>query len=423
MRSSLGQSFATLLRKVMGQRVLFLSNGHGEDLNASLILQAFRKLAPQAEVAALPIVGLGRAYQRLGVPIIGPTQELPSSGFNYIAVGRLLNPLNWQRETNPLNLVRDLLAGLPLLTWQQLKAVRHYSPTCDLLFATGDVVPIFFAYLSKRPFMVFLVSTSGYYEGKTRLPLVAWWWMRSPQCLAIFTRDGYTAKDLQRRGLTKAQFCGYPIMDTLAPEGKLLHLRDDLPTVALLPGSRMPEALANLELQLQVCELVQTRQPTQFVAALVPEVSQSHLQALAIRQGWTFRDNLLQKGDTRVSYHYDAYADILDRCDVALGMAGTAVEQTVGLGKPVVQIIGQGPQFTYTFAEAQMRLLGESVVTIGNRPADAALLAQAADKMVEILTNQDFLDRCRVNGRNRVGAAGGSVALAQQIQDSLSFGP
>jgi uncharacterized protein (TIGR03492 family) len=204
----------------MGQRVLFLSNGHGEDLNASLILQAFRKLAPQAEVAALPIVGLGRAYQRLGVPIIGPTQELPSSGFNYIAVGRLLNPLNWQRETNPLNLVRDLLAGLPLLTWQQLKAVRHYSPTCDLLFATGDVVPIFFAYLSKRPFMVFLVSTSGYYEGQD--PTAAGGLVGvaiSPVSGRVYPRWLTPPQICSRRGLTKAQCCGYPIMDALAADG------------------------------------------------------------------------------------------------------------------------------------------------------------------------------------------------------------
>jgi uncharacterized protein (TIGR03492 family) len=156
------------------QRILFLSNGHGEDLNASLILQALRQLAPQVEVAAMPIVGTGGAYQKLQVPIIGPTQQLPSSGFNYIMFGRLLNPLTWRQDMNPLNLVKDLGAGLLLLTWQQLRAVQRYSQTCDLLFATGDVVPILFAYLTGKPFMAFLVSTSGYYEGQTRLPLLAW---------------------------------------------------------------------------------------------------------------------------------------------------------------------------------------------------------------------------------------------------------
>ena len=34
-------------------------------------------------------------------------------------------------------------------------------------------------------------------------------------------------------------------------------------------------------------------------------------------------------------------------------MAGTATEQAIGLGKPVIQIEGKGPQFTKTFAEAK----------------------------------------------------------------------
>jgi len=42
-------------------------------------------------------------------------------------------------------------------------------------------------------------------------------------------------------------------------------------------------------------------------------------------------------------------------------MAGTAAEQAIGLGIPVIQIEGKGPQFTKTFAEAQRRLLGKYV--------------------------------------------------------------
>ena len=42
-------------------------------------------------------------------------------------------------------------------------------------------------------------------------------------------------------------------------------------------------------------------------------------------------------------------------------MAGTAAEQAIGLGKPVIQIEGKGPQFTKSFAEAQRLLLGKNV--------------------------------------------------------------
>ena len=86
----------------MTRRVLFLSNGHGEDLNASLVLNALWAIAPELEVAAMPIVGKGNAYRNLGVEIIGPTQQLPSGGFNYINFARFLNPVNWWRDTNPV---------------------------------------------------------------------------------------------------------------------------------------------------------------------------------------------------------------------------------------------------------------------------------------------------------------------------------
>lgn len=408
----------------MGKRVLFLSNGHGEDLNSSLILQALQQQQPTVELAALPIVGEGRAYQRLGVPIIGPTETLPSGGFNYINFGRLLNPANWTRDSNPLNLVRDLLSGLVALTWGQVQAVRRYSRNCDLLMATGDVVPILFARITGRPFMAFLVSTSSYYEGRIKLPLLAWWGLRSPHCRHVFTRDAYTAQDLQRRGLSKASFAGYPVMDVLTPTGKDLQLRVDQPVVALLPGSRLPEALHNLALQLQLCSAIAEHHPCQFVAALVPSITVDQLRAIAVNHGWIITPTnattgLLTKGSLQVSYHQDAFSDILHQCDLALGMAGTAVEQAVGLGKPVVQIIGPGPQFTYPFAEAQMRLLGPSVMTVGQRPATPELLTQAAAKVMSVLADSDYRQQCVTNGRERLGDPGGSERIASHLADFL----
>ncbi|MGF1569649.1 MAG: lipid-A-disaccharide synthase-related protein [Nodosilinea sp.] len=404
----------------MGQRVLFLSNGHGEDLNASLILQALTSLRSDVQAAAMPIVGEGQAYRRSAVAIIGPTQVMPSSGFSYINVGRWLNPANWNRDSNLQNLLRDLGAGLVGLIWGQVKAVRRYGQGCDLLFATGDIVPILFAYITGRPFMAFLVSNSSYYEGRIKLPWLVWMALRSPHCAAVFTRDACTAQDLNQRGLAKARFCGYPIMDVLAPTGKDLGLATDLPVVALLPGSRLPEALENLKLLLQLCELVDNHQPIQFVAALVGAITPERLSAVAQTQGWGLApDYALVKGEVRVTYHSDAFPDILHRCGLALGMAGTAVEQVVGLGKPVIQIIGRGPQFTYPFAEAQMRLLGESVLTVGQRPADRALLAEAAAKVVAVLADPGYRDRCIHNGQVRVGPPGGSAAIAEQIQAYL----
>ncbi len=388
-------------------KVLFLSNGHGEDLNASLILGALRSLHPSLQIGAMPLVGMGNAYRRLQVEIIGPTQNLPSGGIIY------LNPWNW---------VKDITSGLIGLTLQQIKAVLQEKNNCDLLIAVGDIVPIAIAYLTGRPFVAFIVSTSSYYEGKLRLPWITEFCLRSPRCQRVFTRDGFTAEDLQQRGIKKAIFAGYPIMDVLQSSHYDLELEPNLPMIALLPGSRLPEAIHNLQLQLQACEAIALKRPVQFRAALVPSITEEDLQALAQKIGWHYHGSgKLVNPDQNlcVNCYWDAFADILQQCDLAIGMAGTAVEQAVGLGKPVVQIPGAGPQFTYAFAEAQMRLLGSSVKTIGKSPNDDSLFENVAKNIDKILDDSDYLDTCLQNGKQRVGDAGGSVGIAQGILELI----
>ena len=388
-------------------KVLFLSNGHGEDLNASLILAALRSLEPSLQIGAMPLVGMGNAYRRLQVDIIGPTQNLPSGGIIY------LNPWNW---------VKDITSGLIGLTLQQIKAVFREKTNCDLLIAVGDIVPIAIAYLTGRPFVAFIVSTSSYYEGKLRLPWITEFCLRSPRCQRVFTRDEFTAEDLQQRGLKKAIFAGYPIMDVLQSSHYDLELEPNLPMIALLPGSRLPEAIHNLQLQLQACGAIALERPMQFRAALVPSINEEDLKALATKMGWHYHGsgklvNPVQ--NFRVICYWDAFADILQQCDLAIGMAGTAVEQAVGLGKPVVQIPGAGPQFTYAFAEAQMRLLGSSVKTIGKSPNDDSLFENVAKNIDKILDDSDYLETCLQNGKQRVGDAGGSVGIAQGILELI----
>ncbi|MFM7883778.1 MAG: lipid-A-disaccharide synthase-related protein [Microcystis panniformis] len=389
----------------MLKQVLFLSNGHGEDLNASLIVGELQKIQPQLSIAALPLVGEGKAYQKLPVPIIAPTATMPSGGIIY---------------TNPFNWIKDIGAGLIGLTIKQIQAAFKVSKNCDLLIAVGDIVPIAIAGLTGRPFVAFIVSTSSYYEGTIKLPLLTELCLRSDKCLRVFTRDKYTATDLQNRGIKKAIFAGYPIMDVLTPTGKDLELDSQIPMIALLAGSRLPEALSNLALQLQVCEEIVKIKPMQFRAAIIPSIRETDLENLAKQEGWHYLGaGKLEKNGALLYCYRDAFADILHHCDACLAMAGTAVEQAVGLGKPVLQIPGFGPQFTYPFAEAQMRLLGESVITIGKKPTEVNLFKNAAVKIVDILADSQYLHRCLENGKIRVGESGGSRNIAEEIYLNL----
>lgn len=390
--------------RVPVNNVLFLSNGHGEDLNAGLIITALSQLNPQLVIQGLPLVGDGQAYRRCQIPLIAPTQSLPSGGIIY---------------TSPLNWVKDIASGLLGLLLQQLQALLRIRQSLDLLVAVGDIVPMLFAYLSGKPFIVFLVSTSSYYEGRLRLPVLTLGCLRSRRCLQILTRDQATSRDLQARGLHRAQWLGYPVMDALTPKGISLPQTPGWPLIALLPGSRLPEALNNLELLLPLCERLAAVRPSHFAIALVSAITLENLQALAERLGWVLDNQQLGKGPCRVSFYWQAFADIVHGCDLVLGMAGTAVEQAVGLGKPVLQIPGYGPQFTYAFAEAQMRLLGPSVTMVGKHPQESGLGEKAVCQILRILDDPPYLARCRDNGLERMGESGGSVAIARLIQATL----
>ena len=103
-------------------------------------------------------------------------------------------------------------------------------------------------------------------------------------------------------------------------------------------------------------------------------------------------------------------------------MAGTAVEQAVGYGLPVVQLVGRGPQFSYAFAESQMRLLGPTVHTVGRRPAESSELEEAAGLILRLLADPALPERCARAAVERVGPAGGSRRIAETVLETLAQG-
>lgn len=388
------------------QKILFISNGHGEDLNSSLISEQLRNIIPDLTIEAFPIVGQGKSYVNKNIKIVAPLQEMPSGGIFYL---------------NPLNFFKDLTSGLLTLTIRQLITMNKIKNDYDLIVAVGDVVPLFFAYLTGKKFVSFLVSTSSYYEGKLTLPFLSKFFLKSSLCQLIFARDKFTYDELKQQGFKTVIYEGYPVMDALYPSGKNLELNPENPMVALLPGSRLPEALRNFALELKVCEklVIKYGEKWQFRGALVSSITEENLAELALENQWQYGEGIFRKEIEgkilEVKVYRDAFADILIHCNIVIGMAGTAVEQAVGLGKPVVQIPSQGPQFTYRFAEAQMRLLGLNVVTVADSQDIERKCEEGADKVQELLQNHQFLEKCVINGKERIGSQGASLKMAHQI--------
>ncbi|WP_216910368.1 lipid-A-disaccharide synthase-related protein [Synechococcus sp. CCY 0621] len=392
---------------------MLISNGHGEDLNGGLIADGLRQCAPGVELAALPIVGAGSAYARRALPLLFQGRTLPSGGMVY----------------QGLNIWKDLAAGWLQQSvaqlWTAWRQGRHY----DLVVSIGDHVPLIFALLTGRPTVVFLVSTSSFYEGRLRLSALTRWCCRRRRVRVVLTRDAFSARDLQAQGLAKALFRGYPIMDMPPPDPGQVARQEGTRTLALVPGSRFPEALHNLVLMLRLCSQLGGLAGDgrwRFLVAVVESPHWRELEPLAASVGWQvdLAGGALRSASARLEVRLlpGGLASILAASDLVVGMAGTAVEQAVGFGLPVVQLVGRGPQFSYAFAESQMRLLGPTVHTVGRRPAERGELQEAADLILRLLADADLPARCAEAALERVGPPGGSRRIAETVLDTLAEG-
>ncbi len=419
--------------------LLCLSNGHGEDVIAVRILQELQKHPAAPELAALPLVGEGRAYTQLDIPIIGPVQKMPSGGFIYMEGRQLL---------------RDVRGGLLQLTRSQFKAVRRWSKRGGAILAVGDIVPLLFAWSSGAPYAFVGTAKSEYYlrdeagwlpnrsrrEGWSGSVYLPWerWLMSRRRCKAVFPRDKLTTEILQKWPIPAFDL-GNPMMDGICPEhpapifyepdAELKEMQRSL-IITLLPGSRAPEAYENWQKIVVAtsgfCDTFSDRSIL-FLGAIAPGLNLDLLRETLQGQGWrqqasesTFSnlqfndENALlftQKNATLILTQND-YNLCLLKSDCCIAMAGTATEQFVGLGKPAIAIPGNGPQYNPAFAEAQSRLLGPSLILV-EQPEKVASVVQ------QLLRDPDWLQLIAENGYQRMGQPGAAQRIANCLMERL----
>ncbi len=433
-------------------RLLVLSNGHGEDVIAARIIQELQQYPHSPDICALPLVGEGHAYQKLDIPLIGSVRTMPSGGFIYMDGRQFL---------------RDVHGGLLQLTLNQIQAMRRWvdspiqSDYSKAILAVGDIVPLSFACLSGANYAFVGTARSEYYvrdevgllKRKTKAAFLdnfsgsvyhPWerWLMSRRRCKAVFPRDSLTTKILNKWSIP-AYDLGNPMMDGLEPTTapRFYHANAEQQELArplvvtLLPGSRPPEAYANWQLMMiavsALIALFQERnflaysysREVVFLAAIAPSLHYGSMRQILQSQGWLLcSDSPIQIADSsaltfRQNNAYfiltqNAYNDCLHSGDLALAMAGTATEEFVGLGKPAITIPGNGPQFTPSFAEAQSRHLGASVILV-NRPEEVAEVVRS------LLAHPDKLHAIAENGMRRMGKPGAARRIAECFMKQL----
>lgn len=380
-------------------RLLFLSNGHGEDVIGSRLAGQLSELRPGDRMQAFPLVGNGAAWREKGISVLGEARDLPSGGLTFHSAR---------------NLLADVRAGLLPVTWRQLADLRKTS--ADAVVVTGDIWALTLSLLpevpAQRRFVIqTLVSTrqqAGTLPAPQRLFMER---ITAPERLLqrrfarrVWLRDEETAAWLRERAVPQARYAGSLIHDRKPAGTRSAHPE----RVLLLPGSRT-WAQESLALLLPLAELL-------------PEVSfrvawSRHERPERLPAGWQLQGagpGTLSKGTAAVEFHEHAFERLLETADAAVGTAGTAAEQVAAAGLPMLSF-ELPARHTRGFLANQRRILGDAL-----HVAESSESTVLARKLSGLLQDSELRQRASEAGSRLLGEPGGLRRIAAEIHELLS---
>lgn len=372
------------------RRLLFISNGHGEDSIAAAIVG---RLPPGLIVEAYPTIGSGAAYANV-CPIVGPRARLASEG--------------WRNVKG--SVLRDIASGGLMTTLPGLKFLRQARTIYDRVVVVGDLVGVAGCWLAGIRDIVYLdVYRTGFGRPYGRAER----WLISRVARVAFNRHPDLAASLQRSGVD-ARFAGNVMMDAI-PRGDYdaYRRRRARQAVTLLPGSRqwVPESF---RLQIEALRLLPTDVMPDVFVAIAGGVS---IDTLARAANLDFHGpmtgeagdlGMLAKGALTVHLaRGSVIGNLFDASDLVLSQAGTATTQAVGLGVPALTFIN--PRDRASRVRDENRLFGDARRIVEADPAKiagavAALLADDAER-----------GRCSAIGRARIGGPGAMVGIVDAV--------
>ncbi len=365
-------------------KLLIISNGHGED---SIAAEIVRRLPKTIEVNAYPTLGDGRAYAGV-CTIVGPRRQLPSEGH------RLQG-----------SLIRDVFAGLgigPALTFMRKEAKKY-----DAILVVGDMLGVVMSWFARRRVRIYLdVYKSGYDNAYSPSELFI---LRRTATL-VLTRDTILAEQLNAARVN-ARFAGNAIMDTVVT-GKYdaqLHRRN-MRAIAVLPGSRA-SLKDNFGVQLDALRRVPGIEGTDVFAVLArPGDATDLAEASGMRLSPPSNGSdlgTLSDGRVTVRLSTGSLGAVIAASDVVLGQGGTANLQAMGLGKPVVSFHADGS--TARRMARNEALAGDARIFT---PRDPNAIAAVISKLLA-----DPADRARRGtiGRERMGPPGAIAAIIDEL--------
>ncbi len=392
----------------MKAKLLFISNGYGEDAIAAHIAKRILQRGFLHIIRAFPTVGPGRFYESMGIELAGEGALLPSEGFLRSISG----------------FIKDMRKGFIQKTYRMGRNLGKASRYFDVLIIVGDPYLLLFTSLyTKHPRVkkVFIgVQQSEWYGSKKpfkqHYSVIERRWMKRFAGL-IYVRDEKTRDFLRSKGLGHVQCEGNPMMDCFSICNHRVLPRDR-EIIGILPGSKQ-EAYENLKVILHTIKsLSSVGGRFHYAMALSPQLEETAVVRLF---GLKYRSSVERYGEPLYNYYElpgsdgkvfiskSIFGDIINESTAVLGVSGTGNEQAAGLGKPVFGFWGKGPQITEKFMKAQKRLLGKSLILL---PPDPMLLAST---ILKTLANGNLLKEIEENGKIRMAGRGSIDRIVTEI--------
>ncbi len=377
-------------------RVLFVTNGHGEAAIAERVAVELERIAGDARLDHLALVGDVPSEHLRDV---GPRGSMPSGGL--IAMFNLRN------------IARDLHAGLLVLTLAQRRFLRGLRDEYDLVVAVGDVYALAMALLVGEP-TVFVgsaksVAVAPYGRFEKRF-------LRRAR--ACFVRDDATARSL-RSDVPTVEVAN-AIVDLFAtPDDPAAQraVEGFAPALALFPGSR-ENAYDDAAFLLDVTRRLGTFYPALGAALSVARgLDADRFAADAAKRGWQVRATrdesipfVLSVGGRELARAWRGeLGPLLSRIELVLGQAGTANEAAAAAGVPIVAFDRERDSKASWYRRRQRGLLGDALAVFSSR-ADEPVKGVGS-----ILEDPARRARMSAAGRAHMGAAGGARRIAERI--------
>ena len=382
------------------RRILFVSNGHGENAIAERIARELRAIA-RVPFGLDHLALVGEPSNGV-LATVGPRRTLPSGGL--VAMG------------NVRALTRDLRAGFVGLFASQIRFLRREGGRYDCVVAVGDVYALALARFARRP-VIFVGTAKSVYVAPYG-PLERRFLRGAAR---VFVRDSATAERLRAQGVAAD-----------APGNTIVELADGAPPppeelagnsfIGILPGSRASAYLDAVRLCGVIRALGERVAPAHALLSIAPSLGPDRFAAALAEDGWIVEPAVSSDaiafrahagGATLLGWR-GPLGTLLAASRLILGQAGTANEQAAAAGLPVValdagqRLAARAPGDEW-YRMRQRRLLGDALALVPPSPGPAAAA------IAELLADSVRLERMRVAGRERMGPRGGSRAIANAI--------